>query len=252
MIEAVIERATPAQPGRTGQGVPYGVGRVTPGTGAIDGLVLAKLERPDQVRVTLDETRLVVVPGSIDAPTALQAPSLALALWMWDQLKLELGDVALVSGDDAFAALIAQAAVWRGGCPVIRVSAAGAPPAAGAIDVMSIADPEVTARDLRARIAGKPGFAAVELTGRASAIDVLFEIMPRWGRMMLAGGARETLTIDFYNNVHRKGMLLLTGVVEPARALDESWGPAYLRAAFRFLTSSEHAAACASLFPAPR
>lgn len=248
MIEAVIERASTTLPGRPGDGVPYGVARIPTGAEAPAGLVLAKLERPDQARVAIDEARWLGVPDSLDASTALLAPPLALALWTWDRLGLELGELAIVAGDDAFASLVAQAALWRGGCPVIRLSATGVSSAAAAgVDVLSIADPEATARDLRERIAGKPGFAAVELTGRASVTDVLFEVMPRWGRMMLAGGARDPLTIDFYNNVHRKGMLLVAGLAEPARVFDESWGAAYVRTAFRLLENPEHAARCAAL-----
>src|SRR5688572_12886704 len=107
MIEAVIERSSGTLAG-SANSVPYGVARIASGTGAdgATGLVLARLEHPDQPRVALDPVRLHAVPAAIDASTALLAPPLALALWMWDRLRLELGELAIVAGDDAFASLV--------------------------------------------------------------------------------------------------------------------------------------------------
>jgi threonine dehydrogenase-like Zn-dependent dehydrogenase len=252
MIEAVIERTSVALDPSRRTGSAYGIGRLvgrglstTGSNGA--RVVLVKLEDPAQSEVLLNESQCVAVPPTVEASAALLAPPLGLALWMWDRLRLELGELAVYTDGDAFAPLVGQVALWRGGCPVVRLSAGVDHASRAGIDSLSMSDPEAAARELRNRINANPGFAAIDLSGRPEIIDLLFEVMPRWGRMMLAGGTREPLTIDFYNNVHRKGMLLLTGLFDPTRVFQEEWGSAYLRTAFRILQNTEMASICAHL-----
>lgn len=252
MIEAVIERTSePFDPSRRNGSV-YGVGRLV-GRGASDSgsnggrRVLMKLENPGRSDVLLDANRCVVIPPALGTAVALLAPPLGLALWLWDRLRLELGECAVYTDGDAFAPLVGQVALWRGGCPVVRLATEADRDPTPEIDVLLAADADATARELRERIKQKPGFAAIDLSGRPEIIDVFFEVMPRWGRLMLAGPSRAALTVDFYNNVHRKGVLLLTGLFEPTRVFQEEWGAAYLDSAFRILQRKEMAERCARL-----
>lgn len=250
MIEAVIE-CTSATRYPSRRNVPtYGIGRLV-GRGLAESgsngmrVVLAKLNDPQQSEVLLDESQCVAVPTALEAGAALLAPPLALALWMWDRLRLELGELAVYTDGDFFSPLVGQVGLWRGGCPVVRLSGdADHGPLAG-IDVLPTSDLEGVTRELRDRIKEKPGFAAIDLSGRPEVIDLFLEVLPRWGRMMLAGGTRDPLTVDFYNNVHRKGVLLLTSVFDPTRVFQEEWGETYLTSAFRILQNREMAAACA-------
>jgi hypothetical protein len=252
MIEAVIERTSIALDPSSREDRAFGVwGLVTESRGgAGPRRLLAVLDNPEAPEARIDERRCFAPPDDLDGATALLAPPLALALWSWDRLNLELGELAIYTEGSPFSPLVAQAALWRGGCPVIGLASGESRVAPPGVDFVSLSDPEVTGRELRARIAATPGFAAVDLSGRPDVIDVLFEVMPRWGRMMLAGSTRDRLTIDFYNNVHRKGMLLLTGVFDPARAFDEPWGEAFLQRACRLLENREIAALCATLLEA--
>jgi threonine dehydrogenase-like Zn-dependent dehydrogenase len=113
-----------------------------------------------------------------------------------------------------------------------------------------MSDPEEALRQLKKRIQDKAGFAAIDLSGRPETIDLLLEVVPRWGRVMLAGRTRQPLTVDFYNNVHRKGVLLLTSIFDPASVLLHAGSAAYLAAAFRILQNKEMATICAQLVSA--
>jgi threonine dehydrogenase-like Zn-dependent dehydrogenase len=252
MIEAVIERTSVTLDPSRRNGSAYGVGRLVGRGRAETGLegvriVLAKLENPEQSEVLLNESQCVAVPPSVEPSAALLAPPLGLALWMWDQLRLELGELAVYTDGNVFSPLVGQVALWRGGCPVVGLSVGVDYASRPGIDALSTSDPETAARELRNRMNAKPGFAVIDLSGRPEIIDLFFEVMPRWGRMMLAGETGEPLTVDFYNNVHRKGMLLLTGLFDPTRVFQEDWGASYLRSAFRILQNTEMAAVCAHI-----
>ena len=84
------------------------------------------------------------------------------------------------------------------------------------IETLSLQDPELAVEKLKQRIAGKTGFAAVDLSGLPEIIDVILEALPRWGRVMLLGFESRPVTIDFYKNVHYKGAVILSAVFDPS------------------------------------
>jgi len=254
-IEAIVER-TSRSLDATGTDLPvYGVARVL-GAGAgnlrINGAshVLAVVDAPQSTQIELQESQCIPVPHSLGSDEALLALPLAMSLCVWDRLQLELGEAAVYTEGDGFADLVGQVAIWRGGCPVIRLGndSGRAPLHMGECQMMS--DPEEALRKLQNRIHEKPGFAAIDLSGRPETIDLLLEAVPRWGRVMLAGRTRQPLTVDFYNNVHRKGVLLISSIFDPASVLQHAGSAAYLPTAFRILQNKEMAAICAQLAPA--
>jgi hypothetical protein len=102
-------------------------------------------------------------------------------------------------------------------------------------------------KDLVARIGARPGVAATDLSGRAEYVDLLLATLPTFARVMFAGPAREQLTIDFYQNVHRKGLLLHSGTFDPSLEMvatpDGQPAPRIVRAA-TLLTHPDRAAVC--------
>ena len=72
---------------------------------------------------------------------------------------------------------------------------------------------------LRERLGGCSGVAALELSGRADVVDSMLEAIPRFTRLGMFGAKRESLTIDYYVNVHRKGLEMVSGVLDPFAAL---------------------------------
>jgi hypothetical protein len=255
-VEVVIERTFRARDAIHGAASScYGVGRLVGngynGSGLEDGIyVLAKLDDPLQLQVVLQKSECLSVPRDLGIEAALAAPPLALALWIWDRLHLELGEAAIYTDGDFFSDLsdlVGQVALWRGGCPVIKVcgDAEEILPAGGRS--LTTTDPDGTLQRLLHWIKDKPGVGAVDLSGRPEMIDLLLEVMPRWGRLMIAGRTCQRLTVDFYNNVHRKGVILSSMVFDPTFVFQGRWGVAHLAAAFRILQNKEMAAVCLRL-----
>jgi hypothetical protein len=147
---------------------------------------------------------------------AIWIPALAFTLWIWEKLSLELGEVAVYSGGTFLSELVGQVALRRGGCPVIRLGKPVSEDLHPGIETLSLQDPELAVEKLRQRIAGKTGFAAVDLSGLPEIVDVILEALPRWGRVMLLGFESRPVTIDFYKNVHYKGAVILSAVFDPS------------------------------------
>ncbi len=61
-------------------------------------------------------------------------------------------------------------------------------------------------KQFAATLSAFPAVCAVELSGRAESVDLVLEAVPRYARVLFAGPLGDRLTIDYYVNVHRKGM----------------------------------------------
>jgi NADPH:quinone reductase-like Zn-dependent oxidoreductase len=219
------------------------------GHSATSGLVLAAVDAEHASVVQISESICVPVAASLDVAQALALPALAAALSIWESLHLALGEAAVFTSGGALSTLAGQVALWRGGCPVVELGPAGA----GATpDIMRIdwTDPEKAARQLIEATDNRPGFAAVEFSGRAEILDVLLEMMPRWSRLLLAGPAGEPVTIDFYRNVHRKGAVIAALDVDAGSIFDLARGAAVraqIPAATQTLLNARMAHTCLSL-----
>jgi threonine dehydrogenase-like Zn-dependent dehydrogenase len=203
---------------------------------------------PMGATLSAPETSCVHVPSALGSKEAWLAIPLASALYVWDRLQLELGEVAIYTAGSDFGDLIGQVAIWRGALPVIRLdNHSVGMPSLDKGERLSMADPEEALQKLRLRIKDKPGFAAVDFSGRPEVIDLILEAMPRWGRVMLAGRTKLPVTVDFYNNVHRKGALLLCETFEHVAFFEQKESDSCLSLAFRLLEKKDIAEACARL-----
>jgi threonine dehydrogenase-like Zn-dependent dehydrogenase len=161
----------------------------------------------------------------LDPSSAILVPPVATALALWDTMHLELGEAAVWTGGSPLSGLVGQVALWRGACPAVELGpleSSGAAEGRPGVDSIDWTDAETASTKLASLAADKPGFAAIDLSGRAEVIDSLLEAIPRWGRLMLAGPPGSTVTIDFYKNVHRKGIIISSTVLEPTAILDPS------------------------------
>ena len=150
-------------------------------------------------------------------------PPLAAAVGAWQELGLELGETAVVSGEGLLADLFCLAALWSGACPVIRLGSRNDSIPGTRCWTVPSDDPEPALEQLASQLADAPAVAAVELTGTAVAADILFETIPVYSRLLLGGSGGEPLTIDYYNNIHRKGITVLARNIDPAPGVsDES------------------------------
>ena len=160
-----------------------------------------------------DPAPAVPVAGAPDA-AALTWP-VACLLAMWDALHLELGEAALVTDGHKWSGLATVVAAWYGATPVLFLTEGSSAPAGSAL--VRVEDPSETVRGLTARLQGRPGVAVAELSGRASLVDLVLESIPSQTGVAMAGEGRDRLTIDFYVNVHRKGLNMVSSVLDPGR-----------------------------------
>ena len=148
------------------------------------------------------------LPADLDEHAALALPPLMAALGCWAALRLELGEVAAVCGATRLAALLRLTAYWHGAMPVIALGGVGQ-----VLEIcvsVAVDDARLAVARLHDLQSSTPGFAAVDVSGRAWRADILFQALPRWGRLYLAGITLESLTVDFYKDVHVKGARVLT------------------------------------------
>lgn len=173
------------------------------------------------------------------------APAVARTLRIWDALDLELGDFVVVTGDDVRGRLAAVVAAAYGAQPVVLIGRTEAVGALNGVERLAVGDPSSATLALAARMRERPAAAAVELTGSADFTHLLLEALPMFGRAMFAGTEPERLTIDFYTNVHRKGLRLHSAVFDPLAPAGSADPDADLLArAARLLASSQFDADC--------
>jgi NADPH:quinone reductase-like Zn-dependent oxidoreductase len=206
---------------------PYSVGRLaTTGTTRVDPVtVLVRGRHQVDSEVKVSSADVVALSRSLDVSSAVLVPPVAAALALWETLNLELGEAAVWTGGSPLSGLVGQVALWRGACPAVELGSTesnGGAEGRQGIEVIDWTDAESASAKLTEVAADKPGFAAIDLSGRADVIDSLLEAIPRWGRLILAGPPGSNLTIDFYKNVHRKGIIISSTILEPAAIFETS------------------------------
>lgn len=215
---------------------------------------LARIGDLEGSEIVLHNDQCIAVPPSLGSEEALLGPPLAVALSVWDQLHLELGEAAVYTDGNPLSNLVGQVAIWRGGCPVVKLqmdSDGQVQDGVERIDLMM--DPDEIVNRIKGRIVGKAGVGAVDLSGRPETIEMLLDVMPRWGRLMIAGRTQQLLTVDFYNDVHRKGLLFSCRSLDPSNVFnEEEESRIFLGAAFRILQNKAMAAICSRVMCLPR
>jgi hypothetical protein len=194
--------------------------------------VLAPIENG---RLVVDRERVVPVPPALSSETALMVPLVAEALRAWDLLQLELGAAAVVTAGLPWAPVFELTASWYGGFPVLVGTRDRKP---------EPFDSEAVAR-LSRTLGEHPAVCAVELTGRSEIVDAVLETVPSSARVLFAGPRCDRFTIDYYVNVHRKGLHLSSTVLSPGRLFAAGRADRGLAdRAIRLLMSPARAQAC--------
>lgn len=162
------------------------------------------------------------LPNTISATTAPFVPPLFFALRIWDRLKLNLGETAIISGRSLMTSILTQVAEWHGAV-TIRISDTHDEliEQPNRMSLNSEAS-ERCERILKETIAQRPGVAMADFSGRASIVDLLLEVIPFWGRLMFCSPYTEPLTIDYYRNLHRSGAIVLPGIIDTRKLLEMS------------------------------
>lgn len=187
-------------------------------------------------RLSVDETRIVPVSAALTSETALMIPLVVEALRAWDSLRLEIGAAALVTQERPWASLFELVASWYGAFPVRVGHADGDRAATSDFDAVAA---------LGRTLADYPLVCAVELTGRSGVVDTVLEAIPPSSRLLFAGPRHDRFTIDYYVNVHRKGLHLGSTILSPSRLFTpEGRDHGLVDRATRLLTSHARAQAC--------
>lgn len=227
--------------------VPFAAGYVEEPAGRAPARpVLIPGDAQEGTTIDVAADRVIRLKTALSPAHALLVAPLAMAMSFWDRLGLELGDAAVYTEGGPLSRLTGQVALWRGACPVVELSPADAVPLPGVIHV-DWSDVEEAAKHLTTATEPRPGFAAVELSGRAEMLDTLLESMPRWSRLLLASEAGGPVTIDYYKNVHRKGAIIDATVGETATLFDPALGAAaraHVDRATQWLAKPVQAAQC--------
>ncbi|HYI26241.1 MAG TPA: hypothetical protein VD863_00155 [Bradyrhizobium sp.] len=235
-LSVTVERLPPA-----GQG--YGLVRTR--DGSVRGLAWLTGGPAEGADIEVDSRHILPVTADLDADGALAAPALVTALHVWDIQNLEIGEAAVVTEGSPLSTLVAVVATWYGASPVVLISSAATGRAAAALPHSVV---EVSERaELTEKLYEKPGVAAIDLSGMAQMVDLLLTTLPPLSRLMLSGLGKELLTVDFYNNVHRKGLLLSSNIVDLTRPLEATHLGAdgvRIRRACRLLARAERRSAC--------
>jgi len=228
-------------------GVRLGLGRPirkhdSAATQSLDSWVLAPVASNETAEQAVAASSALRIPGDLPPKQALAVPRLALALWVWDLVHLELGEVALFTSGSPLERYINQVALWRSGRAVMRLDfgdSVGHPPP----DVIAVdgSDPQQAIASVHAACSAAPGFAAVVLSEKSAALDVVLEAAPNWGRIVFAAATAESATVDFYTNVHRKGIRMLAGPASTGTIVEQHEQPVvrgYLDRATRLMMSA--------------
>ena len=215
-FKLTVERVQPPVAAR-GTLQTYGVATAE---GTATGRVLALLPGPDVGTLEVESTQCIPIDGGLSAERALHVPALALSLWVWETLQLEIGEAAVYTADSPFEHFLGETALLRGALPVLQLGTASNYAAPEGVQVLTAGEASELLADLKGRLADSVGFAAVDAGGKAEVTDVIFETLPRWGRLLLAAHRPTPINIDFYNNVHRKGIDMRGCSLDPLQLFD--------------------------------
>ncbi|MBX3016112.1 MAG: zinc-binding alcohol dehydrogenase [Caldilineaceae bacterium] len=174
--------------------------------------------------VTTQAANGVRVPDGLPDERAAFFELGSIALQGVRKARIELGEPVVVIGAGLIGLLAMQLAKLQGAAPAIIVDQdeqrLDFAQQAGA-DAVVMADSHLSTELLR--LTNKEGPAVViEATGHPAAIPTAFDLARQCGRVILLGSTRgETEQVNFYRDVHRKGLTVI-GAHNSARPAHES------------------------------
>ncbi len=140
--------------------------------------------------------------------------------------RIDLGESVLVIGLGPVGLYAAQSAKLAGGFPVLGLDpVASRREQARALGIDGVYANPVELEAGHPLMAGKAPTIVIEATGRPDVIPLAFRLCRRNGRVVLLGSTRgATPQVDFYNDVHRKGLTVIGAHVLTRPVLDNSDG----------------------------
>ena len=166
----------------------------------------------DRVVVSVDRG-VVRVPEGVKSEHAAFSSLAAISLQAVRKARVELGESVLVVGQGLVGNLALQLARLQGGCPVIaadlderRLVFSRKVEADGTIDM----EKEDLVAATQAFTGGEGAQVVIEATGEPEPIVPAFQAAAWCGRVVLLGSTRgETERVNFYQDVHKRGLTIL-------------------------------------------
>lgn len=177
---------------------------------------------------TEDATACQPVPDDVSDDAAAFFQLAAIALQGVRKARIELGEPVAVIGAGLIGLLALQLARLQGGLPAISVDLDARRLAfaqkVGADATLAADDNLTDALQTVCEAAGAP--VVIEATGHPEAIPTAFDLAQPGGRVVLLGSTRgETEFVNFYRDVHRKGLMVIGAhnITRPARDSAPGW-----------------------------
>ena len=178
--------------------------------------------------VIVDADRCLKAPADLPPEEAAFFNLLAIAMQGLRKARIELGESVAVLGAGLIGILAMRLAQLSGGIPVIgidlderRLALANT---IGADDTLIGSDS--IGADLRNLLGSEGANVVIEATGAPALVVTAFQLAAESGRVILLGSARgDTERVNFYRDVHRKGLHVIGGH-EITRPLHEN-SPGY-------------------------
>lgn len=179
---------------------------------------------PHAAQLVMDAARCLKVPDGLDDESATFFNLIAIAMQGVRKTRIEVGEPVVVLGMGPIGLFALQLARTCGALPAIAVDreeqrlALARAVGADAILLSS----ETLIEDLRRLCNAEGASVVIEATGASAAIPLAFQLAAPRGRVSLLGSARGiTDGINFYRDVHRKGLTIF-GAHEITRPKYES------------------------------
>lgn len=157
-----------------------------------------------------EEDLLPVLPELQDEEAVFSRP-IAIAMQGVRKAQIELGESVLVLGAGLIGLLASQLAKLNGGFPVISVDLTEIRldfARKVGVDSILVADENLIERT--SELTGGGAHVVIEATGHPDAIPLALKLARQMGRVILLGSPRgETKSVNFYTDVHRKGITLI-------------------------------------------
>lgn len=193
-----------------GESVSVGAGLIESRGQSDTGLaVVSLIENTVKVGDVLEKDDVLEIDGDIDLSALLGAPILAALLQIAEDAKVELGTAVVISGDCPLSKLFGEMCRWWTPVRIQLSKFDDSIDSSGPFSQVFRVSDENVQKELADLLQSSAAVSFVDFSGSSDAWDIMFEAAPYWSRLVAAAAVGSPMTIDFYNNIHRKGVTLI-------------------------------------------
>ena len=197
------------------------------------GSKVSKFKKGDRVvsrkdhasHVIASEDELMMIPDGLSFDEATFFALGSIALQGIRKAYIELGESVVVLGQGLVGQLSLQMAKLSGGMPVVGVDLydyrLNLSSKNGADHVLNPLEVDLV-EEIEKLTEGKGADVVIEATGNADLINEAFKLVGEYGRLIILGSPRGTSEVNFYPEIHKKGIRII-GAHNRTRPKHESY-----------------------------